>query len=226
MTLIWVVTITLVLFSVTLIYYFARERKSDIIVNNYDQSAKLDLGKFFVLDYKENDSSYFYSEPKVTFSFSNKSEEKDFLEKISESKAFLGMANYLTQNNLRERNYLFQSENSYYTLHRDSLGKYFLYPTYSVFMNENEKDYNQYRFICPFNAVFDNNNFDEIQHQMSEQEFFEFYTGLSNDLVKIDYNSKSVYIKAFDIYNSKTTDDFPIKINYQDDKLKVTYLSW
>lgn len=218
---IWVMAIIITIGGIAL-FYLLKERKVQILVHNYDGKKSFVLGSFNVNSFKVNDSSYLYTEPKASFDFDNKHVENEFLHKIISGENYFGAVKYLSENIHGKENFLFKNDNSFYVLFKNKEDRYTIKPIYSIYTFANTGNYIQYRFVCPLDSVFDNSEIPSVKHSMTSKQFFSFYEALSEHICIVDRKNSTVRVNAFDIFNSKMTNDYPIEIKFSKDTLKVS----
>jgi predicted adenine nucleotide alpha hydrolase (AANH) superfamily ATPase len=72
---------------------------------------------------------------------------------------------------------------------------------------------------------FNNNTNVSNDHDLSLNEFIDFYENFNLDLVEINYENYSVRIKGYSIYENIISEAYVIELTYSDESLTATYIS-
>lgn len=221
---IWILIIASVMILGILSFFVFQNKESEIYTYSYDEEDTFLLGSFLVIDLSVNGDDH-YSDPLTTFYFSDVDKEDEFMSSILASEFYQGLTSFLYPNNYNYTFYLLENEGYQYILYKDRLDRYVFQPLYSKYEFISEEDEYSFRFPCPLFMYFNNNTNVSNDHDLSLNEFIDFYENFNLDLVEINYENYSVRIKGYSIYENIISEAYVIELTYSDESLTATYIS-
>ncbi len=220
---IWIIIIISVIIIGIGTFFYIQKKPLDIYTYSYDGEDVFLLGPFLVCDLNINGSERF-SDPITTFYFSETDEEKQFISSILNSDAYRGETSFLYPNNYNYIFYLLKKDGYQYVLYKDRLNRYVFQPLYSKYEYTKDDYGYTYRFLSPLFMYFNNINAISNEHNLSINDFLEFYENIDSNLVEIDYENSSIKIKGYDIIKQSVTENYVIELIYHNDILSTRYI--
>ena len=201
-----------IIVSIILIVLFIviSNRKIDLKIVSYDLESSFSLGKYKLelLEEEDNKSKYRI----INNSLDEIDLKNDFLISVFNTETI----NYYIYNFDGYYYYVYINDNEIVIGNMCENYYNYVYPVFIIPSNDrlisgtsvkNSKYYNYYNenmFYDKFNECFIN--------PFNENELLDFYNKMNNNICRVDYDNKKVYLKVFSKNNSTLSDGFDVEI--------------